>query len=221
MLTKSNNFELKDFDQSKGIVTFYFSVFGNKDSDGDIIEQGAFKKTIKENKARIKHFKNHDPHQTPGKVLEIQEDEKGAFAVSQLAKTTLGKDTLIEYEEGIITEHSMGFNVIKEKYDESEMANKIKEIRLWEVSSLNAWGANSKTNTVGVKSANEVIQLIQKLNKALTNTHISNEGGERLQEELIQLNSILKSLDPINSVEPNEEKEIAEALKSFRNQLKQ
>jgi HK97 family phage prohead protease len=220
MLTKSNNFELKDFDQKKGIVTFYFSAFGNRDSDGDVIENGAFKKTFEENRARIKHFKNHDPYKTPGRILELQEDTKGAFAISQLVKTTLGRDTLIEYEEGIITEHSMGFNVIKEELDQFEGVNKIKELRLWEVSSLNAWGANSMTNTVGVKNANELIGLIKKLNKVLTNTNISDEGGERLQNELKTLSELLKSLDPPKAVEPKDDKLTLEALKSFRTNLK-
>jgi len=220
MLTKSNNFELKDFDQKKGIVTFYFSAFGNRDSDGDVIENGAFKKTFEENMSRIKHFKNHDPYKTPGRILELQEDTKGAYAISQLVKTTLGRDTLIEYEEGIITEHSMGFNVIKEEIDQFEGVNKIKELRLWEVSSLNAWGANSMTNTVGVKSASEIIELIKKLNKVLTNTNISDEGGERLQKELKTLSELLKSLDPPEAVEPKDDQLTLEALKSFRNNLK-
>ncbi len=220
MLHKSNNLELKDFDQKKGIVTFYFSVFGNRDSDNDVMEAGAFKKTFQENRARIKHFKNHDPYLTPGKIIDLQEDTKGAFAVSQLAKTTLGRDTLIEYEEGIITEHSHGFNVISEEFDSMEGVNIIKEVRLWEVSSLNAWGANSLANTVGVKSHTEITQLIQKLSKVLTNTNISDEGGERLTHELENLKSVLDSLGPIRSPEPTNEEQVVELLKSFNENLK-
>ena len=52
---------IKDVDVQTGIVTGYFSVFGNLDSDGDIVLPGAFKKTIKENgpdssKPRILHL---------------------------------------------------------------------------------------------------------------------------------------------------------------------
>ena len=32
---KHCSLELKDIEEEKGIVSFYFSAFGNKDSDGD------------------------------------------------------------------------------------------------------------------------------------------------------------------------------------------
>ena len=96
-MNKSCSLKLKGIEESKGIVEFYFSSFGNKDSDGDIMEKGSFKKTISENLSRIKHFKNHNPHLAVGRILELHEDSKGAYAVSQMSKSTLGQDTLIEY----------------------------------------------------------------------------------------------------------------------------
>ena len=45
---KNYTFKAVDISEKDGIVSGYFSSFGNKDSDGDIIERGAFKKTIKE-----------------------------------------------------------------------------------------------------------------------------------------------------------------------------
>ena len=80
-------------------------------------EKGAFDETlaqVKENthRARIKHFKNHDPSQVPGVIKDFYIDDKGVVAVSQLATTTLGVDTLKEYEAGIITEHSQGFQIM-------------------------------------------------------------------------------------------------------------
>lgn len=35
---------IKDIDEKSGIVTGYFSIFGNKDSDNDVITKGAYKK---------------------------------------------------------------------------------------------------------------------------------------------------------------------------------
>jgi len=111
--------------------------------------------------------KNHDPHLAVGRILELHEDSKGAYAVSQMSKSTLGQDTLIEYKmskstlgqdtlieykEGIITEHSHGFQTIRENYSNEKSANVISEVKLWEVSSLTSWGANSNTPTTGIKS---------------------------------------------------------------------
>jgi len=147
-------FQLKDFDLQKGQVAFYFSAYNFKDSDGDIILPGAFKKTFAENKSRIKHLYNHDRTLSPGVIIELGDDEKGAYAVSQLYKSphVLGTNVQIEYESGGITEHSMGFRTIKEQYDKASGANMISEIKLWEVSSLTCWGANEKTPTIGVKN---------------------------------------------------------------------
>ena len=40
--------ELIDADEKSGIVKGYGSIFGNVDSDGDVINKGAYKKTINE-----------------------------------------------------------------------------------------------------------------------------------------------------------------------------
>lgn len=178
--------QLKDFDSKKGVVSFYFSAFGNKDSDGDIIQKGAFTKTIKEFFSRIKHFKNHDRIKTPGVIKELHEDNHGAYAVSQLVPTTLGKDTLIEYEHGIITEHSMGFGTLKEHNDETLKANVITEVKLWEVTSLNAWGANPNTPVNYVKDE-DIEVMIKNIETILRSSNISDERGKELESKLLEL----------------------------------
>ncbi len=45
---KSFNSEVKDVDTKQGVVTGYFSAFGNVDSDGDIMMPGAFKRSIQD-----------------------------------------------------------------------------------------------------------------------------------------------------------------------------
>lgn len=223
-LFKPSAIELKDFDQNKGLVTFYFADFNTRDSDNDIIEAGAYKKTIEENAKRLKHFKNHNPLEVPGVIQRIEEDTKGAFATSQLAKTTLGRDTLIEYEAGIITEHSQGFNTIQEEFDTMEGVNRIKEIRLWEVSSLTHWGANENTPTVDVKSLKDPIKLFESLNYILHKSQISDERGQKLTELYDKLGGYIKSLEgqrPANATDDKEPIiEDVNLLDSFKNKLK-
>jgi len=159
-------FQIKDMDEVKGIVSFYFSAFNNKDSDSDIVMPGSFTKTIKENKSRVKHLSNHNTTKSPGVILELGQDSHGAFAVSQLYKAphTIGQDILIEYASGGITEHSMGYKVIKGYYDKAQSANIITEVFLWEVSSLTAWGANSKTPMRDLKSLKNNTDYLKILN---------------------------------------------------------
>ena len=64
--------ELKDIDDNLGIVSGYGSIFGNLDSDNDIIEKGAYKRTIKNNGKRVKYIYNHQIDKPIGKMKELE-----------------------------------------------------------------------------------------------------------------------------------------------------
>jgi len=86
--------ELIDADDKSGIIKGYGSVFGNVDSDGDIILNGAYSKTIKENGSRVKYLYQHNMDMPLGKMLNLFEDEKGLVFEAQIPLTTLGKDVM-------------------------------------------------------------------------------------------------------------------------------
>jgi len=156
---------IKDMDGKKGIVTGYFSHFGNVDADGDIIVQGAFSKTINENgpkssKFRIKHLFNHDPSQPLGVIQELKEDTIGLYYESKVGTHGLGQDFIKMVDSGLISEHSIGFQTMQSKeiqsYEEYQKNREkgwkeITQIKLWEGSSLSAWGANEMTPLTGMK----------------------------------------------------------------------
>jgi len=158
--------DIKDIDE-KGIVTFYFAAFGNKDSDGDITMRGAFVKTMNDNKARIKHVLNHRTDQVPGVPIEMGEDEKGAWMRSKLMlATALGKDVYEMYKAGAITEHSFRYDIVKAYRDRQQDAQIIQEYKLWEASSLTAWGANSVTPVISVKSESDLLKELEEAIKS-------------------------------------------------------
>lgn len=192
--TKYCDFELKDIDEVKGIVAFYFSSFNTKDSDNDIIMPGAFSKTFSESKARVKHFRNHNPNEVPGTITELGVDEKGAFAVSKLAlKTKVGLDTYEQYKEGIITEHSFGFEAIKAE-PIGDGGRTIKEVKLWEVSSLTHWGSNENTPSMYVKSIDDIKSYMSKLTALLTTTKVSDEKAAEIIHEYEALGKVILTL---------------------------
>ena len=197
---------VKDVDTEKGVIKAYFAVFGNVDSDNDIIEPGAFSKSIAERGpkgiGRIKHLKFHDTRLAPGKILELGEDEFGGFFVSKISQSTLGKDTLIEYQEEIITEHSHGYEVIKSHRDESRI-NHITESKLWEASTLAAWGANHLTRTDYVKSLEseeEFLKALKGITDRLKIGSFSDDYLEQLEKAYAEMSAAYKSL---TSNEPN------------------
>jgi HK97 family phage prohead protease len=147
--------DFKDADSKKSIVTGYFSSFGNKDSDGDIIIKGAFNRTIEERgpqskNPRIKHLLNHRSDQPLGKITLLMEDDKGLYYESKIGDHFLGKEFIAMVESDLITEHSIGFRIIDK--EETREAILLKEIQLWEGSSLTFFGANASTPLTGVKS---------------------------------------------------------------------
>lgn len=130
---------ITEVDAKNRTVEGYFSIYGNVDSDGDMIMPGAFSKTLKENGARIKHLWQHDPRYPLAKPV-ITDDTKGLKFRSVISDTTFGRDAIKLYQDGVIDEHSIGFNVIKQQ--KKSGYNEMTEIRLWEGSSV-TWGANA------------------------------------------------------------------------------
>lgn len=199
---------IKDADKRKGIVTGYFAAFNNKDADGDVILKGAFTRTISEqgpasSKPRIKHLQNHDITKPVGKLLVLQEDDKGLYYESQVGSHTLGQDFIKMVDSGLVTEHSIGFKTINEKKSDDDETNYLTELRLWEGSSLTGWGSNFETPITGMKGLNktELITQLEKRSQALDsfcrNTTASDETIEMLLNYKDQLLQVISDFSEI------------------------
>lgn len=222
MLKKSCNLSLKDVDTTQGIVEGYFSAFDSIDSDGDIIQKGAYAKTISERGAKgknqIKHLRNHDYDQLIGKILHLEEDNKGLFFRSQMSKSTAGRDALMLYQEGIFTEHSVGYQVLNwktEKRDSKEYTV-ITEMKLFEGSAV-TWGANENTPTTAIKSAKDLAFEIEKLEKALKIGSLSDAAIlELIGQHEKALNLLKTAVEAANALPPAGEKEANILLQTFK-----
>lgn len=142
--TKSLCESTKDIDSTNRIIKGYLSVFGNIDSDDDIIKNGAFTKTLES--GRQKHIFMHNPNLgTIGKFQVLKEDDYGLYFESKLNKTTLGNDVFEMYSNGEINEHSIGFRTLNKNiiHQEGKEVREITEIMLFEGSTV-LWGANDK-----------------------------------------------------------------------------
>lgn len=202
MLYKDVDFSVKDVDKKSRIVQGYFSIFGNIDADLDIVEKGAFRKSISENgpnskRPRIKHLLQHNTLKPVGLLLDLKEDEQGLFFESRISKSTDGNDTLTLYDEGILTEHSIGFNILDSRQDtvgQTEV-NRLTELKLWEGSTV-TWGANELAQ---VKNWNQGTykkweEKIDAWSKVLRKGNLSDEACERLEIELKQVQGLLETL---------------------------
>lgn len=161
---KSFKFELESADES-GEFSGYAAVFGNKDSDGDVIEKGAFSKTIREDFDRIKILSQHTDCELPiGKPLELREDDKGLFIRGKISDTAKGRDIQTLMKDGVLNELSIGYDAVEFNYDSEQGARRLKEIKLWEVSIV-TWAMNDQAKIDEVKSLVEGLRTEVKTGK--------------------------------------------------------
>jgi HK97 family phage prohead protease len=203
---KAARLEFKDIDRKSLVVTGYFSAFNNLDSDGDIMMPGAFKRSIQdwgpEGKQRIKHLQNHNPNLPLGKLKVLQEDDYGLYYESKLVETTFGMDYIKMAEGGLITEHSIGFNILNEQ--KSEAGNLIKDVKLYEGSSLTAWGANENTPFLGFKGERGIDELKQEIRifeKFIRNTDASDNAIDLC---LIKVRQLAQAVEKLSSTKATE-----------------
>jgi uncharacterized protein len=149
-LTKSFENSLLDFDLQSKKVKISIAHFGNVDKVGDVIDQKAFNKTIGINKNKW-HFINHNADLFVGKFQDLYVEGENLIAISELdVNNSNAKNLLLSYEKGEISEHSIGYRVIKSENKENYTL--LTEIDLYEGSSLTVPAANPLTPFLGFKS---------------------------------------------------------------------
>ena len=83
---KTIKFEVKQVDEEEGVIEGYGSTFSKiPDSYGDIVDEGAFTKTIKENSGNIVSLFNHSVDEPIGKP-ELSVDKKGLLTRIKLVR---------------------------------------------------------------------------------------------------------------------------------------
>lgn len=148
---KSLQFELSGADEEQGIFEGYASVFGVLDSDGDIVDRGAFTKTIAEGMAKdgATILALHNDRLLPvGKTLELREDDIGLYIKGYISPTSMGKDVRILVRDRVLKELSIGYMV--KRYTVRADARHLEEIELLEISVV-TWAANSSAKISGYK----------------------------------------------------------------------
>ena len=231
LVSDSLRLQIKDVDGKKGIVTGYFSDFNSIDSDGDIIKPGAFQKSISQNgpqssKPRIKHLLNHDSSNPLGVLEVLKEDTKGLYYESRLGTHSLGVDFIKMVDSGLISEHSIGFQTVKynqlkpwNEWKQGEAARELTELKLYEGSSLTAWGANMNTPLTGLKTEQKVRKINDRIDiliKSLRDGTFSDETFDLLEIELKQMQQAMIDLttEPEQTTQSDEEKAVAD-IKQF------
>jgi len=141
-----------------GTFTGYGAIFGNLDSDRDVITAGAFTKTLKKRApAKVKLLWQHDPAQPIGVWDVMEEDKRGLKVQGQLLigqGVPKADEAYALLKAGALDAMSIGFAIPPggADWDSAKGVRTITEVDLWEIS-LVTFPANQRARVTRVKAA--------------------------------------------------------------------
>lgn len=232
MEIKSFPFEAK-VDLDKNEFEGYASTFGNRDLVGDIVEKGAFAKTIQERlpKGLVKVLWQHyDPMGLP---KHMEEDSKGLYVVAKVSKTNENQDRLQLMKDGVVDRLSIGYDVVKREVDDSakDRTVRLKELKLYEFSPV-TFPANEEAVITGVKNMEleGLLKRIPQLEQYLKAGHsLTTASRQRIEDAIKALQALLvtfkepekstpKGQEPLqlDGIDPDEFQSVLSDLRAYR-----
>lgn len=187
----------------------YASVFGNKDSYGDVVQPGAFTKTLAEWESKgapIPLLWGHnmaDPDFNLGLILDASEDERGLKVHAQLDMESPKSEQVYRLlKSGRVSQMSFAYAITDGEWVEPVGEGKsyedayysLKELDLYEVSVVPI-GANQETEILAVKSAAHSLQA--KAGRALSskNENTIRDVVDQLEAAAMSLKGVLPADD--------------------------
>lgn len=171
LITKSGNtenkeylsfeFDVKNSDTDKGVIEGYGSVFGNVDFHNDIVDAGAFKKSLQKRLPAL--LLHHNMRDVAGIWQEATEDDKGLRLKGQLnMEVQKAREAFYLAKQGALKGLSIGFITRKDRIVNG--IRHIEEADLLEVSMV-TFPANERAQLTGTKE--EVPKTERELEQAL------------------------------------------------------
>ncbi len=229
--TKDIVFQLKDMDRQKRTAVIAHAAYNNIDRGKDVSRKGMFNKSWQESKGDISFYLNHNDEQAPGKVIDVFEDNDFAYTKAWMGTHTLGNDTLLMMDEGIIKKASFGY--ITDKSNpltiKGQLVRELKEVAHIETSVLTKMPMNPLASVVSVtkmfeeNDAEEMAFHIKTMERFCRNTNASDNCIKQILSEIENIKAILLKYNTANTqgkdafVEPvasgnNEEMAFANSL---------
>lgn len=190
--------------KDKRTAVISHAVYNNIDRVGDISEKGMFTKSWQESKSDLAYYKNHDDDQVPGKVTDVWEDENKAYTQVYHGTHTLGNDTLIMLDEGIIKKSSFGYLTVRKEMTtiNGKPVRKLKEVKHIETSVLTRMQANPLAGIESVTKSADLLNVITELKESLRvmerfcrNTKASDPTILMILGEIKEANRIIAAYD--------------------------
>lgn len=131
---KAASFEMKKEPDGDGSFEGYASVFGIVDQGMDVVERGAFIKSIGDGH-RVKMLWQHNPQEVIGVWDEVREDERGLFVRGRLLKgVRQAEEAMTLMRAGAIDSMSIGYRTKEFTREGAGSVRKLLEVDLFEIS---------------------------------------------------------------------------------------
>jgi HK97 family phage prohead protease len=185
---KALKFEIKKDDIAGRVFSGYASTF-DVDLGGDIITQGAFKKTIEGRQQAVKILWQHN--EPIGKSMRLYEDSIGLFVEGKVSKTRLGDEALELMRDRVVDQMSIGFSIPAGKSEMSEEGLRIiREVKLYEFSPVTF-----------PMNENAIITSVKNMKDALALGKVEQKDLKELSELLTDIKTLL-STEPLKGTQP-------------------
>jgi uncharacterized protein len=127
-------FEIKKEPDQDGLFEGYASVFGIVDQGMDVVERGAFGKSLGSGR-KVKMLWQHDPQKVIGVWDEIAEDERGLYVKGRLLKgVAQAEEAMVLMRAGALDSMSIGYRTVEAVPEGNGRIRKLMEVELHEVS---------------------------------------------------------------------------------------
>jgi HK97 family phage prohead protease len=160
MEKKTFEFEIKELSE-EGRFSGYLSTFGNVDAGADVVDAGAFKKTLHDNKAFPFLWAHQGMMDAVAGSFSGKEDEKGLFIdggffIQLESGIKAYKTAKTLKEKGVKVGLSMGYKAVKFLYETIEgiTIRRLKEVKLLE-GSITLWPMNEQAQLEAIKEEGE------------------------------------------------------------------
>lgn len=176
------NFKLN---ASTGEFTCYANVKNIIDYAGDRSVDGCFLETIARHKSEGTMplmLWMHNPYELPvGVWVGWEEDEKGLKMVGKLSDTTMGREIKILAKDGAIKKFSIGYRVVKGRWNDTEGSYDLLSVDVLEVSWVN-FACNDESELQDIKSKldNGELPTKRELQDVLRKNGLSKRQAERI-----------------------------------------
>jgi HK97 family phage prohead protease len=187
------------------------STYGNIDHAGDIVERGAYARTLDRFNSSKKGmpFLAHHRHDRPiGKIMELRDSDEGLYFKARFSDSHDGQNVRQQFLDGTLDSFSIGYRVIQKQADrvKDRRVLRLKEIALHEISAV-----TFPCNELAIISA-------VKGNIGETYSDLSLEDQQRLADFAEMLRSVASGTahaEMLEDVAPTTDEIVEEAIKAF------